>query len=143
MWSAADANSARAAEKNIAVEIADCETDLLVDADENALANILGQLIENAVNFTQDGGQVRVGATRQKNVVRFIVADNGPGVGAEDLLRIQRPFEQAGRSMTDHTHGAGLGLPLAQGLAELHGGRLTVASVLGEGFTATLDIPAA
>jgi signal transduction histidine kinase len=45
--------------------------------------------------------------------------------------------------MTDHTHGAGLGLPLAQGLAELHGGRLAIASVPGDGFTATLDIPAA
>ena len=143
IWSAADTHAARAAEKNIAIEIADCEADLLVDADENALAGIIGQLIENAVNFTQNGGRVRIDAARKNNVIRFVVADNGPGVNAEDLQRIQRPFEQAGRSMTDHTQGAGLGLPLAQGLAELHGGRLTIASVLGEGFTATLDIPAA
>ncbi|HSM96087.1 MAG TPA: PAS-domain containing protein [Rhizomicrobium sp.] len=143
MWAAADTHSARAVEKDITLEIADCETDLLVDADENAMANMLGQLIENAVNFTQVGGRVRIGAERGKDAVRFVVADNGPGVGAEDLVRIQRPFEQAGRSMADHTQGAGLGLPLAQGLAELHGGRLTVASVLGEGFTAMLDLPAA
>ena len=121
----------------------DGEADLLVDADENALANMLGQLIDNAVNFTQTGGHIRVGAARHNKVVRFVVADNGPGVSADDLLRIQRPFEQAGRSMTDHTNGAGLGLPLAQGLAELHGGKLTIASVLGEGFTATLELPAA
>lgn len=143
IWLAMDAHSARAAQKGITIEIADGESDLLVDADENALANILGQLIENAVNFTQDGGCIRVSAVRESDSVRFVVADNGPGVSAEDLLRIQRPFEQAGRSMTDHTNGAGLGLPLAQGLAELHGGKLVVASILGEGFTATLDLPAA
>ena len=143
IWSCVDANTARATEKNITLEIADGEADLLVDADENALANMLGQLIDNAVNFTQTGGHIRVGAARHNKVVRFVVADNGPGVSADDLLRIQRPFEQAGRSMTDHTNGAGLGLPLAQGLAELHGGKLTIASVLGEGFTATLELPAA
>lgn len=143
IWSAADSQSGPAAEKNITLEIADCGADLLVDADENALANIIGQLVENAVNFTHAGGYIRISAARHANLVRFVVADNGPGVSAEDLFRIQRPFEQAGRSMTDHAHGAGLGLPLAQGLAELHGGKLTIASVPGEGFTATLDIPAA
>ncbi|MGN6147089.1 MAG: sensor histidine kinase, partial [Rhizomicrobium sp.] len=143
MWAAVDAHSGRAAEKNITHEIADCEADLLVDADENALGGMLGQLIENAVSFTQEGGHVRISAARNGKHIRFIVADNGPGVSADDLLRIQQPFEQAGRNMTDHTNGAGLGLPLAQGLAELHGGKLTVASIYGEGFTATLDIPAA
>jgi len=143
MWAAADQHSARAAEKNITIDIAQGESDLLVDADENALANILGQLIDNAVNFTQAGGEVRLSAVRNGRRVRFVVADNGPGVSAEDMQRIQRPFEQSGRSMTDHANGAGLGLPLAQGLAELHGGNLTIASVLGDGFTATLEIPAA
>ncbi|HEY4125513.1 MAG TPA: HAMP domain-containing sensor histidine kinase, partial [Rhizomicrobium sp.] len=142
LWAAADAHMARAAEKNIRIEIAACEADLLVDADENALSGIIGQLIENAVTFTQDGGEVRVSAARNGGVIRFVIADNGPGVAPEDLQRIQQPFEQAGRGMTDHTHGAGLGLPLAQGLAELHGGALTVESVSGEGFTARLDIPA-
>jgi PAS domain S-box-containing protein len=142
LWAAADTHMARAAEKKIAIEIADCATDLLVDADENALNGIIGQLIENAVTFTQDGGHVRVSAAREGGVIRFMVVDNGPGVAPEDLQRIQQPFEQAGRGMADHTHGAGLGLPLAQGLAELHGGALTIESVFGEGFTARLDIPA-
>jgi signal transduction histidine kinase len=104
---------------------------------------MIGQLIENAVTFTQDGGHIRVSAAREGRIIRFVVADNGPGVAPEDLERIQQPFEQAGRGITDHTQGAGLGLPLAQGLAELHGGKLTIASVFGEGFTATLNIPAA
>jgi signal transduction histidine kinase len=143
LWAAADAHSSRAAEKTITVEIADCETDLMVDADENALNGMIGQLIENAITFTQKGGHVRVSASRQNGAICFVIADNGPGVAPEDLQRIQQPFEQAGRGITDHTQGAGLGLPLAQGLAELHGGKLIVASVFGEGFTARLELPAA
>jgi signal transduction histidine kinase len=143
LWAAADAHMGRATEKNITIEIADCEADLLVDADENALNGMIGQLIENAVTFTQDGGKVCVSAARDGGAIRFTVADNGPGVAPEDLQRIQQPFEQVGRGITDHTQGTGLGLPLAQGLAELHGGKLTIASVPGEGFTALLDIPAA
>lgn len=143
LWAAADACSGRASEKNIAIEIGECESDLMVDADENALNGMIGQLIENAVTFTQSGGQIRLSAARDGNVVQFVVADNGPGVAPEDLLRIQQPFEQAGRGTTDHTQGAGLGLPWTQGLAELHGGKLTIASIFGEGFTATLHLPAA
>ena len=143
LWAAADAHSSRALEKNITVEIGDCETDLMVDADETALSGMIGQLIDNAITFTQSGGHVRVSAVRESGMIRFVVADNGPGVAPDDLQRIQQPFEQAGRGITDHTQGAGLGLPLAQGLAELHGGKLTLASVFGEGFTASLELPAA
>ncbi|MGN6515037.1 MAG: PAS-domain containing protein [Rhizomicrobium sp.] len=143
LWAAVDAQSCRAAEKSIAIDFADCETDLLVDADESALATMLGQLIDNAVTFTQAGGHIHVTAQRNGRLIRFVVADDGPGVAPQDLARIQQPFEQAGRGTADHTHGAGLGLPLVQGLAELHGGKLTIASVPGEGFTATVELPAA
>jgi signal transduction histidine kinase len=71
------------------------------------------------------------------------VSDNGPGVAREDIPRILRPFEQIGRTTTDHAAGAGLGLTLVKAFAELHGGELRIDSALGEGFTATLDLPAA
>ena len=89
-----------------------------------------------------EGGQVRVSAVRNDGVVRITIADNGPGVQSADMARIQEPFEQIGRGTADHTHGAGLGLPLVKGLAEIHGGTLCVDSVAGEGFTATLELPA-
>ena len=143
LWAAVDANSVRAVTKTIAIDYTDCENDLLVDADEHALSLMIGQLVENAVTFTQEGGRVRVGAKREGRFVRFVISDNGPGVSAEDHDRVRQPFEQVGRGTTDHVHGAGLGLPLVQGLAELHGGCLTIASVYGEGFTATLELPLA
>jgi two-component system cell cycle sensor histidine kinase PleC len=95
------------------------------------------------VTFTQEGGAVTVSAARAEAFVRIAVADNGPGVAAEDLARILEPFEQARRSVHDHAQGAGLGLPLARSLAELHGGSLAIASNPGAGFTATVELPIA
>ena len=143
MWAATDACSARAEAKSIAVEIGECEQDLLVIADESALTSMIAYLIENAVAFTQSGGQVRLDAQSGGGMVRIAVTDNGPGVAEKDLARILEPFEQAGRGTTDHAHGAGLGLPLVKALAELHGGALTLESAPGRGFTATLELPAA
>jgi two-component system cell cycle sensor histidine kinase PleC len=74
--------------------------------------------------------------------VKLIVSDNGPGVEAKDIERIMQPFEQAGRAITEHTAGAGLGLTLTKAFAELHGGALLLESAPGQGFTATLELPA-
>ncbi len=142
LWAASDMHSARAEDKAITVEI-DCELDMLVDADESALTSMLSYLIENALAFTPAGGKVHLTAAHDDGVVRMTVSDNGPGVAEKDLARILEPFEQAGRGTTDHAHGAGLGLPLVKALVELHGGSLTIASAPGEGFTATLELPAA
>jgi PAS domain S-box-containing protein len=143
LWAASEAISALADEKNITVTIADCESDLMVGADENALATMIGHLVENAVGFTQPGGKVDLSIWRDSGVAIFVIADNGPGVAQEDLQRIQEPFEQIGRGTSDHIKGAGLGLPLVRGLAELHGGALTIESVEGKSFTARLELPLA
>ena len=134
---------ATAREKNVSLALEDCGMDAVAHADEPAALTMMRNLVENAVNFTQPGGRIRLKAQRQGARVRMSVADNGPGVAAEDLQRITKPFEQSKRGMTDRPHGAGLGLPLVKALAELHGGRLELESALGEGFTATLELPAA
>jgi signal transduction histidine kinase len=143
LWQAVDAARARAEEKSIALEIGECEQDLLALADETAFAGIVTQLVDNAVAFTQEGGEVRVYALRDDDGVRVCVFDNGPGVAPEDLSRIIEPFEQVGRGTNGHAKGAGLGLPLAKALAELQGGSLSLESRLGGGFAATLKLPLA
>jgi two-component system cell cycle sensor histidine kinase PleC len=83
-------------------------------------------------------------AARHRHVVRLTVSDNGPGVAAEDLARILGPFEQsAPHRSTQHAYGAGLGLTLVKEIAELHGGTLSIASGSSQGFTASIDLPAA
>ncbi len=133
----------RARAKSIAFVDGGCAPGVMVDADEGALRAMLGQLTDNAINFTQSGGAVEFMVNRSGPRVRFVVSDNGPGVTPQDLERILEPFEQVGRGTSDHQGGAGLGLTLAKALAELHGGSLVVESVAGQGFTAMLELPSA
>ncbi|MDE2112192.1 MAG: PAS-domain containing protein [Alphaproteobacteria bacterium] len=139
---AAGAFETPARKKSIVIDADGCPAGIFADADENALTAIAGHLIENAVTFTQDGGTVRLSVSRDGDAVRIRVSDNGPGVADEDLERILQPFEQGGRGTADHSAGTGLGLTLVKALCELHGGSLTVESVPGEGFTATVELAA-
>jgi len=143
MWLAKDAFDAPAAAKQITIDADGCPVGLLADADEAALTAMINHLIENAVAFTQEGGSVRLAVTKTANTIKLSVSDNGPGVAAEDLERILRPFEQGGRGTADHSAGAGLGLTLVKAFCDLHGGALTVESTPGKGFTATIELPAA
>ncbi len=143
LYSTVDALGARAADKQISLSVEDCGADLFVEADENALATMIANLAENAIAFTQEGGEVTISARRDDDFICVVVADNGPGVAPEDLSRILAPFEQAGRGTADHSHGAGLGLPLVKSLAELHGGAFAVANGEHGGLIATLELPSA
>jgi two-component system cell cycle sensor histidine kinase PleC len=143
LWLAKDAFEGRSAAKNIAVNADDCPVGLHVDADESAFTAMAHQLIENAINFTQDGGEVRLSVFEDNGKINVRVSDNGPGVAPDDLERILQPFEQGGRGTTDHAAGAGLGLTLVKAYCEVHGGALNVESAAGQGFTATIVLPAA
>ncbi len=100
-------------------------------------------LMDNAVTFTPAGGTVTLSAWAKQGRIFLRIADDGPGVPAEDLVRILQPFEQGGRSTTDHAQGAGLGLTLTKAFAEVHGGALAIASEPGQGFAAILELPKA
>ena len=143
LWVACDACAERVRAKNLVVDAAACPVGLIVEADEAAFDQMIGHLLDNAVAFAPDGGRIALSARKAGGRVQLSVSDNGPGVAAEDLARILEPFEQVGRSTTDHAHGAGLGLTLVKAFAELHGGSLKIESEPGQGFTATIELPAA
>lgn len=103
-----------------------------------AILNVVG----NAIKFTQQGGRVDVLArVARDGKLEIVVSDSGIGIPQEDISRITLPFEQVETRLTRHYKGAGLGLPLAKGLIELHGGRLRIASTLGKGTAVTMTIP--
>jgi cell cycle sensor histidine kinase DivJ len=110
-------------------------------ADKRACKQMLLNLISNAIKFTDPRGWVRVSARLAGENVEFVVADNGIGIAEQDLARLGNPFVQANNSYDRSYDGAGLGLSVVKGLARLHGGRLELASVLGEGTTATIVLP--
>ena len=110
-------------------------------ADKRACKQMLLNVISNAIKFTDPGGWVRVSARKSGGNVEFIVSDNGIGIAEQDLPKLGNPFVQANNSYDRSYDGAGLGLSVVKGLARLHGGRLELASALGEGTIATIVLP--
>jgi len=111
--------------------------------DELKLAQVLRNLITNALKFTERG-EVRISAagSQDGSRVRFTVADTGIGIGPADMERIFEEFVQVESHLQRRVKGTGLGLPLSRRLTELLGGTLTVKSEPGRGSTFTAEIPA-
>jgi PAS domain S-box-containing protein len=112
----------------------------MVRADPERIAQVLSNLIGNAIKATASGGRVTVAATSERDDVRFSVSDTGYGISAEQLPHIFDRFWQAGQSSI-RSRGAGLGLPIAEGIVKAHGGRMWAASVAGSGSTFYFTLP--
>jgi cell cycle sensor histidine kinase DivJ len=110
-------------------------------ADKRACKQMLLNVISNAIKFTDPGGFVRVSARAVNGAVKLAVADNGIGIAEADLPKLGNPFVQANNSYDRSYDGAGLGLSVVKGLARLHGGKLELASTLGQGTTVTIVLP--
>ena len=113
-----------------------------VSADRRALKQIALNLLSNAVKFTPRGGSITVTVEAIGPYLEVVVADTGVGIAPEDVRRLGRPFEQAGE-MEQRRQGTGLGLSLVRAFAELHGGRMSIDSTLGEGTAVTVRLPVA
>ncbi|NWG92841.1 MAG: HAMP domain-containing histidine kinase [Parvularculaceae bacterium] len=108
--------------------------------DPRAVRQILLNLLSNAVKFTPDG-EVCLSARRDGDAIVFVVKDEGVGMSEEALSKIGARFTAAHGSGVRGQGGAGLGLSLAMSLAELHGGRVSLATAPGEGLTAEVRLP--
>lgn len=108
-------------------------------ADPERVLQVFWNLIGNAIKFTPEGGMVRIGCETRGEAVRFSVSDSGPGIPAEYLDRLFDPFWQEKRTAR---MGTGLGLPIARGIVEAHGGTIEVESRVGEGATFSFTLPA-
>ncbi|MGE5546058.1 MAG: ATP-binding protein [Solirubrobacterales bacterium] len=112
-----------------------------VKADERLLKQILLNLLSNAAKFTPEGGHVSVRADVFDGAVVIEVEDDGVGIAPEDVPLVLQPFGQVENTMSPKHEGTGLGLPLAKGFMELHGGTLALVSNVGKGTRITLTFP--
>jgi signal transduction histidine kinase len=122
------------------------EGSLPVYGDQTRLTQIIGNLLHNASKFTEKGGRVTVATQRDdlQQTAQVSVTDTGAGLEADALTRIFEPFEQVGKSFDSSQGGLGLGLAVAKGLIELHGGSIAAESAgLGKGSRFTLTVPIA
>jgi two-component system OmpR family sensor kinase len=116
------------------------EDQAMVLGDADRLRQLLLNLVVNALKYTPAGGEVTLGMRRSDGWVQVAVSDTGVGIAPEDLAHIFDRFYRADPSRA-RSGGFGLGLPIAQWIAQAHGGRIEVVSELGKGSTFTVWLP--
>lgn len=114
-----------------------------IEADHRAVRQMLLNLLSNAIKFTDKGGRVMTTVTRKDGFVRIAVRDTGIGIPKEALPRLGKPFEQVADTKDRNYEGTGLGLALTKSFAEMHGGRMTIASEVGKGTLVAVYLPLA
>lgn len=114
-----------------------------VDADRRRMAQVLRNLLENAIRHTPEGGTIRVSLTGSGMGARLTVSDDGPGIAPEHLENIFERFYRADASRARATGGAGLGLAIVKQLVEAHGGRVWAENEPAGGARFTVELPAA
>ena len=114
-----------------------------VNVDRDAMAQVVLNLLHNAVKYTGEDKRIRVRARRAGRNVAIEVEDNGPGVRPHERKRIFERFYRADDLLSRQTVGTGLGLAIAKKIVELHGGRIELDSRVGQGSTFRVLLPAA
>lgn len=115
--------------------------ELWVEVDGGKVAIVLGNLVKNAVAFTNDGGEIVVRGEKFDEYVKVTVKDNGIGIPAADLPRIFERFFQVEDHLTRKHGGMGLGLSVARAMVEMHGGRIWADSEEGRGSVFSFILP--
>lgn len=134
-----------AAKKNITMEM-NVPEEMFMEADEDRLRQIFVNLISNAVNYTQDGGKVRLTVEEKisengEERILFHVRDTGMGIPKKDLPRIFERFYRVDKARSRSSGGTGLGLSIVKHLVDLHRGTVTVESEVNIGTTFTVNLP--
>jgi len=119
----------QAEQRSLRLEIDVCPQCRPIWCDRRHSLQVLANVIGNAIELTPEGGVIRIGAQSVDHAIRFSIGDTGPGIAASQLPKI---FD---RGWHDRRGGTGLGLYIAKGIVEAHGGRIWVESELGNGAT--------
>ena len=130
---------AAAMEKDVSLEVEACPPELVVRADADRIMQVLSNIVGNALKFVPRGGHIVLKCDARDDEAVFSIADSGPGIAREDLDRLFDKFWQRRRS---DRRGVGLGLAIAKGIIEAHGGRIWAESSVGAGTTFHFTLPA-
>ena len=131
-----------ASRRSIEIDVCGAPSALEMIGDHRQVVSALGNLVENAVKYSDVAGAVDVRAERVDDWIEMSVVDQGIGIPARDLERIFERFYRVDRARSRETGGTGLGLSIVRHVAANHGGDVRVSSVEGEGSTFVLRVPA-
>jgi signal transduction histidine kinase len=130
-----------AKEKLVSLSADLVQADLLLEGDAEKIGIAIGNLVKNAIMFTNEGGHVFVVGEQIPGYVKVSVIDDGVGIPARDLPHIFERFFQVESHLTRKHGGMGLGLSVSKMMVEMHGGRIWVESAEGKGSNFTLLLP--
>lgn len=118
-----------------------CDKECIINADKDALMEVLINLISNAIKYSHDEKEISIALSRRDGFVALRVADKGIGIASEEMPHIFEPFYRALEGKIHGSGGAGLGLAIVKHVMDAHGGKVEVESVPGKGSTFTLLFP--
>jgi len=130
-------------DKHIDIEIAPSEDIPKVLADESRLTQVILNLLDNAIKFTQESGRIKITIVKKDGFVQTDISDTGPGIPEKDLPRIFERFYRVDKARSENIGGTGLGLSIVKHIVQFHGGEVWASSTLGKGSTFSFTIPAA
>ncbi|MFS0645307.1 sensor histidine kinase [Siminovitchia sp. 179-K 8D1 HS] len=131
----------RMAEKGIELERF-LNYELIVEADEERLIQMLMNVLDNAINYTDTGGKISVSLAMEDSSFAVItISDTGQGIPEADLAKITERFYRVDKARTRKQGGTGLGLAIVDRLAKLHGGTMVIASEVGKGTSVSIRLP--
>ena len=131
----------KAQAKKVSIVLEACPP-LWARVDERRLRELTLSILDNAIKFNHDGGTVIAELSADASGITLAITDNGPGIAAEIQARIFDPFTQGDGAIDRRHEGIGLGLPIVQRYAQIHGGRIELLSQLGAGTTVRVHLPA-
>lgn len=140
--SSTDTVTSKMEEKKIILNLDIPSDDIVISGDFAQLVMMLTNLLENAIAYSHDGGTIGLGVQIINKGIEITVKDNGIGIPSKHIDRIFERFYRVDKGRSRETGGTGLGLSIVKHVIENHGGKIQVDSVLGEGSTFTVWLPA-
>jgi heavy metal sensor kinase len=122
------------------VELDACQ-DALVQGDRHRLKQLLLNLTDNAIKYTQPEGQINLALTRQNGTAELMITNTGPGIAPEKLPRVFQRFYRGDPAHNNEVEGCGLGLSIAEWIVKAHGGDIRIGSEVGQRTTVTVNLP--
>jgi signal transduction histidine kinase len=117
------------------------ETKLRLLGDRDRVAQVIDNLLSNALKFTPEGGEVTVEIARTNGNARLVVADTGVGMRRDEIGQLFERFYRTDAATAQAVQGSGLGLSICKAIVEAHGGTITADSRIGLGTTLTIELP--
>lgn len=129
------------AERRLSVDITIAANLPIIRADEIRLQEVLYNLLDNSLKYTQPGGKIRLQAQKHGDEIALSVSDTGLGISETDLPRVFERFYRADKARSRELGGTGLGLSIVKHITQMHGGRVEAESELGRGTTIRVLLP--